>query len=164
MERVRANRPEPNKQGLVRLHLQFPGDDQAVRNALSTTVAELSDFGHSAELQSTAELVLAEVLNNIVEHAYADHHDGAIEVDITETGGELRVCVQDKGLPMPQGVVPAGDPQNLNVALEDLPEGGYGWFLIHELTVGLHYRRLDETHNELCFRVPIPAHGIDPKA
>ncbi len=148
----------------MRLHLQFPGDEQAVRYALRTTVDELNEFGHSAELQSTAELVLAEVLNNIVEHAYGDHHDGPIEVDITEAGGELNVCVKDKGLPMPKGVVPAGDPQDLNVALEDLPEGGYGWFLIHELTRGLHYRRVDESRNELCFRVPIPAHRVDPNA
>ncbi|MEJ2037223.1 MAG: hypothetical protein P8X69_14780, partial [Maritimibacter sp.] len=64
----------------MRLHLQFPGDEHSVRAALRIMVSELHKTSHNPELLSTAELVLAEVLNNVVEHAYADHSDGVIDV------------------------------------------------------------------------------------
>jgi serine/threonine-protein kinase RsbW len=158
MERVRANILEPEGQSRLRLHLQFPGDEHSVRAALRIMVSELHKTSHNPELLSTAELVLAEVLNNVVEHAYADHSDGVIDVELTRLPEELRFCVQDNGSEMPEGVIPAGEAQDLDVALEDLPEGGYGWFLIHELTDGLSYQRENE-RNELRFRVPIRKHA-----
>lgn len=158
MDRVRAYILDPVGQSRLHLRLQFPGDEQAVRGALRVMVSELHKTSHSTELLSTAELVLAEVLNNVVEHAYVDHEDGHIDVEVTRMPDEIRFCVHDDGHPMPEGVIPAGEAQNLDVALEDLPEGGYGWFLIRELTSDLKYDRIDG-RNELNFRVPIHANG-----
>jgi serine/threonine-protein kinase RsbW len=39
---------------------------------------------------------------------------------------------------------------------DDLPEGGFGWFLIRELTKDLQYVR-HEDQNRLTFSIPIDA-------
>jgi serine/threonine-protein kinase RsbW len=54
---------------------------------------------------------------------------------------------------MPGGRLPEPRPAPLDVALEDLPEGGFGWNVIRDLTAGLAYRRVNGV-NRLNFRVP----------
>jgi len=43
----------------------------------------------------------------------------------------------------------------IDVAIADLPEGGFGWGLIRALSSGLSYRRMSE-RNRLAFRIPLP--------
>ena len=38
--------------------------------------------------------------------------------------------------------------------MDDLPEGGFGWGLIHDLTQGLSYRRVAE-ENHVRFRIDL---------
>ena len=44
-------------------------------------------------------------------------------------------------------------------AVEELPEGGFGWDLIRQLTTGLAYARV-EGRNELTFRMRRAAQPI----
>ena len=55
---------------------------------------------------------------------------------------------------MPEGAVPTAKAANLNTEIDALPEGGFGWYLIHSLTQDLDYQR-DEEWNCLSFRVPM---------
>jgi serine/threonine-protein kinase RsbW len=127
----------------------FPGTPCAVRQALAALI-DGPILGAVPDVErGTAELVLAEVLNNIVEHAYAQG-PGDIEVTIRRVQGDLDCRIVDKGLPMPdddppQGRLPLQDE-------EDLPEGGFGWFLIRTLSRDLRYARVGGS-NELTFRL-----------
>lgn len=98
--------------------------------------------------RSTAEIVLAEVLNNVVEHAYAAA-PGPIRLWLDQAPGRLCCRIEDEGAPMPEGRLPAG---RLPEASE-LAEGGFGWHLIRSLALDLHYERSGGT-NLLCFDLP----------
>lgn len=133
------------------------GRPQEVRHALMRIASALSGQGLSVEDCIRAEVVLAEILNNIVEHAYCCHRPGRLVVQIVPEDGVMVVSVEDDGAPMPEQTLPSGEPQNLAVDLHDLPEGGFGWFLIRELAEDLKYERRDG-RNRLTFTLPISAH------
>jgi serine/threonine-protein kinase RsbW len=120
----------------------------SVRAALRALMSAGVMKGVSGEGRGVAEIVLAEILNNVVEHAYADRA-GEIELGVLRAGGSLFCKVVDTGRPMPGGKPP--DPV-LSPA-EELPEGGFGWFLIRSLAQDLDYRRLNG-RNEICLRLP----------
>jgi len=105
-----------------------------------------------ADLCDTAEVVVAEALNNVVEHAYAESPDGWIYLDLRIAAPCLFVCVRDRGGPMPGLTPPDGKTPSTDVPLDDLPEGGFGWFLLHTLTQDLTYSRT-ENCNKLTFRL-----------
>ena len=119
----------------------------AVRDALRLLVKGLPDDG--ADL-GMVELVLAEVLNNVVEHAYAGGH-GKIELTIQLTSTDLSCAIVDEGDPMPDGTLPAGD-LDAAFATDGLPEGGFGWHLIRSLSQDLRYDRY-KGRNHLSFRL-----------
>lgn len=131
--------------------LSFPGTAGAVRRALRRVMASAVLSSLPDDLCGSAEIVLAEVLNNIVEHAYADG-TGTITLHLVRQGGGLACEIHDQGAAMPGLCLPAGRSQPL-ADLADLPEGGFGWFLIRSLTVGLDYRRIAGV-NRLSFQLP----------
>jgi serine/threonine-protein kinase RsbW len=129
-------------------------DNLAVRQGLQHLLAQEPLAGISEDARSTAELVLAEALNNIVEHAYAAQ-DGAIEIAIEMRDDGLDCTIVDHGAPMPGHTLPQGKPQDLS-NLDDLPEGGFGWFLIRSIALDLQYQRVQD-QNHLRFRLPTEA-------
>jgi serine/threonine-protein kinase RsbW len=120
----------------------------AVRRALDQllTDAALSDL--TEERRGTLWTVLAEVLNNIVEHAYACDR-GAIRLNLWQQGPVLAVEVVDRGAPMPGLCLPEGHLAEIG-SFDDLPEGGFGWFLIRSMTSNLEYNRVG-AENRLRF-------------
>ena len=124
----------------------------AVRDGLRRLFAAAPLRDLSADAQGTVEIVLAEALNNIVEHAYATT-EGQIAVRLRHLSPDLWCEIADGGLPMPDGTLPAGVLHRLNPG-DDLPEGGFGWFLIRSLAQDLAYCRKQE-HNLLCFRLRV---------
>lgn len=132
------------------LHMAFMATPATVRESLARLLS-MPPLCHLPEdRRATAELVLAEVLNNVVEHAYADQ-SGPVSVMISQTPQGLRCAITDRGKAMPGGRLPDGNrPDPLGKALEDLPEGGFGWHLIHSLTADLRYARVDDG-NQLQF-------------
>ncbi|SFC63895.1 Histidine kinase-like ATPase domain-containing protein [Tropicimonas isoalkanivorans] len=87
------------------------------------------------------EVVLGEVMNNVVEHAYPCRASGYLSIAIDPAGDAINLNVEDNGAAMPNQVLPPGHPQDLDVTLHDLPEGGFGWLLIRELADDLRYER-----------------------
>ncbi|MAM62484.1 ATP-binding protein [Maritimibacter sp. UBA3975] len=136
------------------LHLLFPATDMAVRRALSTAVSAAEAMGVGPDASGLVELVLAEVMNNVVEHAFADRGHGIIELEAWRTGQALSVRIRDDGVPMPDGEAPPARHHDLTVVYEDLPEGGFGWGIIRDLTRDLRYRR-DGARNELTFSIDL---------
>ena len=89
----------------------------------------------------------------MVEHAYADSGQGRIEAHL-RFGAHLRAEIRDDGSEMPGGALPAGRAQPLCGTQAQLPEGGFGWHLIHQLTEELDYLRVDG-RNHLSFTISL---------
>ena len=149
--------PEGAPQPLARL--RFAADSTAVRLALAQARAVLARLRLSEDCLCDVELVLAEVLNNILLHAYAQE-PGEVVLDLQLTQDELICTVQDRGCPMPGGAPPAGHCAPVDVAPEALPEGGFGWFLIRSHAKALDYCREDAV-NRLTLHLSLVPTGPD---
>jgi serine/threonine-protein kinase RsbW len=132
------------------LRLIIPASDLSVRCGLQSIRSGIERLQLSDDALSTIELVIAEVLNNIVEHAYKGPAKGMIEVDLMFEDSSIHCTITDDGDPMPNGQLPDGAPRDLTGDLADLPEGGFGWFLIRQLTTNLHYGRQDNRNVLTC--------------
>ena len=148
MTGFRANCAMPFEPASAETQLVIASDALAVRAALHHLFT-----GHTLKLlaasdRGAAEILLAEVLNNVVEHAYANL-DGRIEMTIRVEDGSLICMIVDHGESMPACML-CGDLPSLSP--DDLPEGGFGWHLIRTLASDLEYRRNDN-RNELSFRL-----------
>lgn len=111
------------------IHLSGSGDFDHVRllgiafRAIAETVVPSSE---AAQL----EIAIVEACNNIVEHVYA-HQIGIITMDIQTTSEKFIVHLRDTGSPVPSGLQLASSPLDFDTDnLNDLPEGGFGLFLI----------------------------------
>jgi len=131
--------------------LVFTADPAGVRAALARLIAASPVKDLPEEDRGTVELVLAEVLNNVAEHAY-DGGSGPVEVGLSATPRGIACCIVDSGLAMPDGQLPRGHLPP--VTPDDLPEGGFGWHLIRSLTADLTYART-AGQNRLSFLIPL---------
>jgi serine/threonine-protein kinase RsbW len=131
--------------------LVFTADPAAVRAALARLLAAAPVQDLPEDDRGTVELVLAEVLNNVAEHAYAGG-SGPVEVGLCATPLGLACRIVDRGLAMPNGELPTGALPHSTPA--DLPEGGFGWHLIRSLTADLTYAR-SAGQNRLSFLIPL---------
>jgi len=135
---------------------RFTSGDLATRQALAEVTVALADAGLSEDDIANAELILAEALNNIVEHAYAGT-EGPVELEIELRRDGLDCALRDQGRaaafdPPPDAPLPEIAPPLR------LPEGGFGWHIIRCLSTDLRHSRAGEW-NELSFRVPFS--GLD---
>ncbi len=124
-----------------------------MRDALRAAVARFARR-ISPEDAGALELTLAEVLNNVVEHAYGGRSDGPVELVLCRAADSLCCRIEDCGRPMLHLVVPDAALPPTEVALTELAEGGWGWSLVHGLTEDLAYVR-DGDCNRLTFRIPL---------
>jgi serine/threonine-protein kinase RsbW len=136
------------------IRLAFASGELEVRAALAQLRHGLAPMHLSEADTGTVELVLGEVLNNVVEHAYGPEATGRIEMECEPLGTALFFNVRDQGRALPGLRLPSGRPPDVDGALDDLPEGGFGWFLVRSLANGLEYRR-DDGCNVLEFNIPL---------
>ncbi|MCF3973311.1 ATP-binding protein [Paracoccus salsus] len=111
------------------------------------------------------ELVLAEVMNNVAEHAATQlgapdrSQIPSIHLSIVLHESGLACAITDDGVALPANcVLPRGLPI---IDTEDLPEGGFGWYLIQDLTQALCYYR-EGNRNFLAFSVPFLHRATNP--
>jgi serine/threonine-protein kinase RsbW len=127
----------------------------AARDALQQLLQALKPLHLDPEERGTIELVVAEVLNNIVEHAYpATDVPGPIAIHCEYRKDGLHFEIRDAGKAMPGGEMPIGQRAPLDVDMVDLPEGGFGWFLIKDLAKDVNYRRVG-CENHLHMRLAV---------
>ncbi|SMX46304.1 ATP-binding protein [Actibacterium lipolyticum] len=134
--------------------LCFAGEPFSVRDALGQVTNWLKDRDVCEETRGSVELVLAEVLNNISEHAYRGDQPGPVELSLTCCPSAVCLCLRDQGHEMPEGSLPSGAAPDVNKQTQDLPEGGFGWFLINTLTHDLRYCR-EAGRNCLSFKMAL---------
>lgn len=134
--------------------LVLQADSFAVRDALAIVVETLEKSDLSTEELGSVELVLAEALNNIVEHAYRRREDGEIQLWWTLGRTGLHVRIADTGRQMPDGWVPLMMSRDAADHAALVPEGGFGWFLIAGLAHNVVYRR-EKNVNTLTFRMVV---------
>jgi serine/threonine-protein kinase RsbW len=123
------------------LRYQLQSTPEAVRDTLIAIKGALVECNAAEMAGDLWELVVAEVLNNIVEHAYSEKPNGAIELELTFASSRMIASFIDYGAPMPDGALPANTPANVDVPIQNLPEGGFGWHFIHTLSDHLNYER-----------------------
>ncbi|WP_418593330.1 ATP-binding protein [Ponticoccus sp. (in: a-proteobacteria)] len=136
---------------LIRCMLDATPD--SVSDCLRKIRAEIEQQAPGVDQGLPWELVVAEVLNNIVEHACRDRPSGRIIVCLAFRATGLFADFTDDGCAMPGQCPPEGRAVAVDRAPETLPEGGFGWFLIRSLTTDLRYRRADGA-NHLSLTVP----------
>ena len=146
--------PIPNPVHMRDMVLNFiiPASNPAVRKLLHGLHLSLLANGMAQPDVEHTELVLAEVLNNIVEHAYADEKRGSIAMVARLREHVLQLEIVDTGAPMPDQQLPEGKLQTSD-AIASLPEGGFGWHLIRALTDQLDYVR-EGNQNRLTLQIP----------
>lgn len=134
--------------------IRLEATPMAVRAALAELLHSLSTLDLEAEELGSVELVLAEVLNNIVEHAYGGH--GCGQIAIHWTFGDTGLCfrIEDTGAPMPDGRAPLRARRRAADHAALIPEGGFGWFLISGLAHDVSYDR-EQGCNVLGFRMAV---------
>lgn len=146
----------PSVQSLPMFHRILKATPETVRDALGAVRARFRDEVGEDTL-GRLELVLAEVMNNIAEHA-GDHvapgqivRPPLVHLWVVGHDGGLACALSDDGASLPaECLLPRDLPQ---IGSEDLPEGGFGWYLIQDLTQELCYYR-EGRRNFLAFRIP----------
>lgn len=136
--------------------LRLTGTDDGVRAALLTMSQELACRACPAPLRSDSEIVAGEVLNNIVEHALVGQPEANRSIhllcQISAEGLSLRFS--DHGRPMPEGHAPQTSFPPVDVPLDDLPEGGFGWAIVNRIARQVSYRR-SGGRNLLSLHLPV---------
>ena len=164
-ERKRLRQVPPGRHPM--LHRIFRADPMTVREALAYLL-ERFDGSADEEVIARVELALAEVLNNICEHG--SQHDAVrlggrvhaplIHLCVARHTGGIACAITDDGRPLPPTCLdPRTLPYILSEPLDDeviamLPEGGFGWYIIQDLTASLSYFR-EGRRNFLAFIVPV---------
>ncbi len=122
---------------------RFQSDNLSTRKTLREIRHALEREAVHSDFVSRVESVLAELFNNIAEHAYQDMGMGEVHCTIDRQDDTMTVEVTDQGVPMPGGEMPEGALPDMDVDITDLPEGGFGWFIIRSQVDALTYQRLD---------------------
>ena len=128
---------------------------EQVSQALIRLNQQLIGLGLDPDALIRMELVLAEVLNNIVEHAYGDTGQGDIRFEAAVHSNMIWCNLTDSGGPMPGGKLPPARRYDLDAMdMADLPEGGFGWGLIRDMTSSLTYHR-NNAQNHLSLSIDL---------
>lgn len=134
----------------------FQATELSARDGIGCVVSKLRDLGVSEARAGEVQIALAEAVNNVVEHAYAGRTPGDVRIRCNLDNDQLWISIWDAGLPLPDNRLPPGSPADVSGPIEDLPEGGFGWFLIRELTSDIQYQRTNGSNElSLCFEVEL---------
>jgi len=123
------------------LDLSFAATETEASAGIARLSQELSAQGLPAQKAGDVKIALAEAINNVVEHAYAEITPAEVAVRCRLHQNWLEILISDTGNPLPGFRVPDGIPAPLGTTVDELPEGGFGCFLIHELTSDIRYER-----------------------
>jgi serine/threonine-protein kinase RsbW len=140
----------------------FSPKEVEVRHALGRFDDWLHTVKADSSISDNARIAVAEALNNVVEDSGAKAST-KVSVYATYLEGNLEISVLDRGSPLPDWLVhlhcsdetkPGNPMRHADTSLDltegenELPEGGFGWGLIHALTSSRSYQR-NGTENQL---------------
>ncbi len=138
--------------------VRFCSTPEDVRRALALIMGKISTAGADQDFCGRTEIVLAEVLNNVVEHALSDKPSLMIETCGERCEDGWHFLVSDPGCPLPGEILPQTQLPAVETELAELPEGGFGWAMVHLLARDVEYTRLPHS-NQLSFDIPFAQTG-----
>ncbi|GGA16519.1 ATP-binding protein [Neptunicoccus cionae] len=127
----------------LRLQIAIRSVQTEVSRVLGRITDWLGKHGINRSYVEELELVTAEALNNVVEHAYLYAEDGEIRIVVALRPGKLQVQITDGGRKF-DGPPPEKKMDVEKFSFEELPEGGFGWNLIRSLTDEVAFERAGE--------------------
>ena len=139
------------------LELSFPATKSEASAGVARLCAGLTHQGLPAHKADDVKIALTEAINNVVEHAYAGIAVAKVRVTCRLEQDRLDILISDTGNPLPGHRPPDGVPASIETTLQNLPEGGFGWYLIHQLTSDIWYERSDGC-NRLSLRFDFARH------
>lgn len=98
-------------------------------------------WGVDAGTANDVVLAVSEALNNVVEHGYRGL-GGRIDLTAVLSAGRLRVRIRDEGRENRAFAGLGRTKPDTDGPRQDLPEGGFGWFLIRQIAASVRYRRI----------------------
>lgn len=134
--------------------MHFTSDPFSIAAVTGQLIEKVAVISPTPDALANIEIVVTEVINNIIEHAYQDRPDQPIEMSARSTADSIQFDLVDCGRQMPDCRLPEGATRKLPDAVAELPEGGFGWHIIRSLTENLKYSRISG-ENHLSFSVTI---------
>ena len=101
--------------------ISFTAGETAVPDVLRTVVASLQRRSVRQDDIDSAQIVLAELLNNVEEHAYDGREGGAVTLQMDLAEGHVSFSIFDHGKPMPEGPLPEGRLPEIDARLPFFP-------------------------------------------
>ena len=96
------------KDGEQDFTISTTGSMSGVRDALCQIRSRLAKLGVNKDTRGTVEIVLAEAMNNIVEHAYDIDNTGPLDVSARAGPNFLYFILQDQGNSLPKSTDATG--------------------------------------------------------
>lgn len=125
------------------LDCAFEGTFDNVSAHLKKLDAEMDRSAVMPSCKDDVLIVLGEVLNNIVEHGYKDRSGGDIHLKAQAEKDAVHISTVDHGPPIPRSTLTDANLPTKTDDAQAMPEGGFGWFMIHALTDDMSYERVD---------------------
>ena len=116
--------------------------DQTARVLLGELGMWMRALGVDALTRGNVEIAVAEALNNIVEHAYDGRAGQPVSLQLELYPQYLDLTLCDRGRQMPGEWPPRLVTPDVTGPRPMLPEGGFGWVLIHSLSRAVRYDRV----------------------
>lgn len=108
---------------------------------LNRFIEDIGDaYNLDAELRFNLNLVLEEAVVNVINYAYTEGTQGAIDLTATLDGDSIVLVLADSGKPFDPTQVADAD---ITLSAEERPIGGLGIFLIRQIMSDVRYERLD---------------------
>ncbi|MEM8596633.1 MAG: ATP-binding protein [Pseudomonadota bacterium] len=147
-------------------HINLVADLREIGPAVDTVIRGCARPGVEEPVLDAMRLALTEALNNIIEHS-AHPSDVPIFVCVVANDTLARICIEDRGRELPRALLtpPAPEPVAEETALDDLadldalPEGGWGWMLIHASVDRVAHERVNGRNFTLLERSMV----VDPE-
>lgn len=139
------------------LRQRLPATEAAVAAVLARLRSAMAGAAIPAEATGDILLVLAEILNNVVEHSLCGIAGAQIHLEVVRDTDRVLVETVDRGRPLPPKLLSSAELPAMSHDPEDiasLPEGGFGWFIIHALAQDMVYER-DGGANHLSFHFAV---------
>ena len=128
-------------------------DFASVRKTLACIDGWLRDYDVKSDSRDNVQLVLAEVLNNIIEHAALGGSQD-IDLSLSLASEDIECQIHDLGRPIRVLLHRSNYEFSEDTQIADLPEGGFGLFLVQSIARNIRYLPINQG-NHLALSVPL---------
>lgn len=142
------------KNGHLNICLKQSEDFLSVRKGLRDIKSQVLRTGLAIQDFQSIELVLAEVLNNIVEHGDIPYNPSDVQLTWELYDNQFCAMIIDPGVAYNPKITSTLNSEDIGSLPNELPEGGFGWSLVVALCSAIKYERFDQ-RNVLNLKIPL---------